>query len=96
MLSILEVSFNVGQAFYAPPGISEHRLATLRKAFIATMKDPATKKEANSRFLPLRWQTNQQVEKAIDETFNSSPKAYKRLAKMLGFDKARKKKKKKK
>ena len=95
MLSILEVSFNVGQAFYAPPGISKDRLATLRKAFIATVKDPATKKEANSRFLPLRWQTNQEVEKAIDETFNADPAAYTKLAKMLGFDKARKKKKKK-
>ncbi len=96
MLKILEVSFNVGQAFYAPPGVDKARLATLRKAFIATMKDPITKKDANTRFLPLRWQTNQQVEAAIDETFNAEPKIHQRLAKMLGFDKARKKKKKKK
>ena len=63
---------------------------------LTNMKDPITKKDANARFLPLRWQTHQQVDVAIDETFNSSPKAYKRLARMLGFDKARKKKKKKK
>jgi len=94
MLDILEVSFNVGQAFYAPPGIAKARLETLRKSFMDTMKDPATRKEADSRFLPLRWQTHQQVEAAIDKTFNSRPEAYKTLAKMLGFNKPRKKKKK--
>ncbi len=95
MLDILEVSFNVGQAFFAPPGIARARLETLRKAFVDTMNDPATKKDTSARSLPLRWQTHQQVQKAIDNTFNASPKAYKKLAKMLGFDKARKKKKKK-
>lgn len=93
MLDILEVSFNVGQAFYAPPRISSARLDTLRTAFVNTMKDPATEKEASSRALPLRWQTHQEVAAAIDRTFNSRPEAYKTLAKMLGFDKARKKKK---
>ncbi len=96
MLDVLEANFNVGQAFFAPPGIAKARLATLRKAFVATMKDPATKKATSARFLPLRWQTHQQVEKAIETTFNTPPKVYKKLAKMLGFDKARKKKKKKK
>ena len=93
MLDILEISFNVGQAFYAPPGISKERLATLRSAFIATMKDPAILKDTEARNLPLRWQTADQVHSAIAEVLKIDPKAFKKLSHMLGFDVVKKKKK---
>ena len=94
MLDILEVSFNVGQAFYAPNNLPKGRLATLRKAFWATVKDPATISSAKKRYLPMRSQTPEQVLSAIDKVFKKPPQSFKKLAKMLGFDKKRKKKKK--
>lgn len=94
MLDILEVSFNVGQAFYAPNNLPSGRLAALRKAFWATVKDPATIKEASKRHLPMRSQTPEQVLAAIDKVFKKPPQAFAQLSEMLGFNKKKKKKKK--
>ncbi len=94
MLDILEVSFNVGQAFYAPNGLPAGRLDKLRTAFLAAVKDPALRIDAQKRFLPMNYQTHQEVLKSIQKVFNKPPSAFKALAKMLGFDKAKKKKKK--
>lgn len=94
MLDILEISFNVGQAFYAPNNLPSGRLKTLRTAFLATVKDPLTRKEAAKRYLPMRYQTHQEVLASIDKVFKKPPETFKALAKMLGFDKSRKKKKK--
>ncbi len=93
MLDILEVSFNVGQAFYAPNNLPPGRLATLRKAFWATVKNPATIKEASSRYLPMNSQTPEQVLAAIDKVFKKPPQAFAELSTMLGFNKQKKKKK---
>ncbi len=67
----------------------------MRTAFLATVKDPATKKDASKRFLPMRYQTHKEVLSAIDKVFKKPPQAFATLAKMLGFDKPRKKRKKK-
>ena len=93
MLDILEVSFNVGQAFYAPNNLPSGRLATLRKAFWATVKDPATIAAAKKRYLPMRSQTPEQVLAAIEKVFKKPPQAFAELSKMLGFNKKKKKKK---
>ena len=92
MLDILEVSFNVGQAFYAPYNLPPGCLATLRKAFLATVKNPATIKEASSRYLPINSQTPEQVLAAIDKVFKKPPQAFAELSTMLGFNKQKKKK----
>lgn len=92
MLDILEVSFNVGQAFYAPNNLPPGRLAALRKAFWATVKDPATIAEADKRFLPMRSQTPEEVLAAIDKVFKKPPQAFAQLSQMLGFNKKKKKK----
>ena len=94
MLDILEVSFNVGQAFYAPNDMPNGRLGELRKAFWATVKDPATIKEADSRFLPMNSQTPEEVLAAIEKVFKKPPQAFAQLSEMLGFNKKKKKKKK--
>jgi len=93
MLDILEVSFNVGQAFYAPPNLPKGRLGTLRKAFWSTVKDPKTITEAGKRHLPMRSQTPEQVVAAIEKVFKKPPQAFAQLSNMLGFNKPRKKKK---
>jgi len=93
MLDILEVSFNVGQAFYAPNNLPSGRLDALRTAFIAAVKDPALKAEADKRYLPMHYQTHEEVLQAIQHVFNKPPQAFAQLSKMLGFDAKKKKKK---
>ena len=96
MYDLLDVSFQVGQAFYAPPGVPKARVDVLRTAFAAMAKDPATIASAKKRRVPMNVRTAAQVEAAIKKGFGASPAAVTKLAQMLGFDKARKKKKKKK
>ena len=96
MYDLLDVSFQVGQAFYAPPGTPKATVGILRKAFEAMVKDPKTIASAKKRRVPMNSRTAAQIEAAIAKGFSASPKAVSGLAKMLGFDKARKKKKKKK
>ena len=96
MYDLLDVSFQVGQAFYAPPGTPKATVAILRKAFAAMVKDPKTIASAKKRRVPMNSRTAAQIEAAIAKGFSASPAAVSGLAKMLGFDKARKKKKKKK
>lgn len=55
LYELLEVNFNVGQAFFAPPGTPNAVMAVLRKAFDALKTDPAIIKEAEQRgveFMP--------------------------------------------
>jgi tripartite-type tricarboxylate transporter receptor subunit TctC len=87
MLDILEVSFNVGQAFFAPPGVPAERVAVLRKAFADMVKDPRTLDDANKRRVPLNSRTDEEVAASINKGFGASPEAAKTLRKMLGFDK---------
>ena len=77
MLDILEISFLVGQVIYAPPCISKARLAELRIGFIATVQDKALLEDANKRHLPMKWQTNKQVQTSIDNIFKKPPTALK-------------------
>jgi len=95
MYDLLDVSFQVGQAFYVPPGVSKARVDVLRKAFVAMVNDPVTIASAKKRRIPMNTRTAAQIEAAIKKGFSASPAAVNGLAKMLGFDKARKKKKKK-
>ncbi len=96
MYDLLDVSFQVGQAFYVPPGTPKARVDVLRTAFAAMVNDPATRASAKKRRVPMNVRTAAQIEAAIKKGFSASPAAVTGLAKMLGFDKPRKKKKKKK
>ena len=96
MYDLLDVSFQVGQAFYVPPGTPKARVEVLRKAFGAMVNDPVTRASAKKRRIPMNTRTAAEIEAAIKKGFSASPAAVQGLAKMLGFDKPRKKKKKKK
>ena len=51
MAEMLETGPKVGHGFYLPPGVPADRVAALRAAFAATMKDPVYLKEAKDRNL---------------------------------------------
>jgi hypothetical protein len=55
MYELLELNLNVGQGFYAPPGVPNETLAVLRRAFAEFARDPQVRKEAISQ-MGLEWE----------------------------------------
>lgn len=87
MLDLLEQNFNVGQAFYVPPGVPKDRVTLLRNSFTAMLKDPAMIAEAKKRGVPTFSRSWQQVEQAVQVGFNSRKEVQEKLATVLGFRK---------
>lgn len=87
MLDLLEQNFNVGQAFYVPPGVPRDRVDLLRKAFAAMLEDPAMIAEAKKRGVPTFSRSWQEVEAAVQVGFNSRKEVQEKLATILGFRK---------
>lgn len=87
MLGLVEVGFNIGQAFYMPPGTPEERVAAMRKAFTAMLKDKDLLAEAAKRNVPVNPRTWEDNVKVVNEAFNVEPEVPEKLAEILGFDK---------
>jgi tripartite-type tricarboxylate transporter receptor subunit TctC len=68
---------NMARPFAVPPGIPAVRLAVLRDAFDATMKDPDFLAEAHTADLEVRPVTGVAVEALIKEIYASPPEAIK-------------------
>jgi tripartite-type tricarboxylate transporter receptor subunit TctC len=85
-----------GKIFITPPGVPADRLAALREAFAATMKDPAFKKmmkKIKKKVDPRSWQ---EAAALIKGTLSASPEVVARVRKFVKPRKRKKKKKKKK
>lgn len=90
MLRLLEVGFDIGQAFYLPPGTPKATVDTVRKAFTALISDKEMLAEAERRKVPVNSATWQENEKVVNEAFNVDKAVAKKLAGILGFDKSKK------
>jgi tripartite-type tricarboxylate transporter receptor subunit TctC len=85
---LIELNFNVGQAFYAPPGVAAEPVSILRKAFAAMLRDPALVKEIEKRRVEFHPQSWQDVQRQIDEGFKSAePAVVERLKAVMGTKK---------
>jgi tripartite-type tricarboxylate transporter receptor subunit TctC len=71
---------SIARPFAAPPGIPAARVAALRTAFDATMKDPDFLAEAERLALEVRPVTGAAVETLIKEVYASPPAVVKRAA----------------
>jgi tripartite-type tricarboxylate transporter receptor subunit TctC len=87
MLRLLEVGFDIGQAFYLPPGTPKARVDAVRLAFTKLIKDPELIAEAAKRKVPLNTQTWQEATKVVDDAYKVEPAIASRLSKILGFSK---------
>lgn len=93
MLGLLEVGFNIGQAFYLPPGTPKAKVSAIRKAFTSLLKVKAMLAEAAKRRVLINsrpWKDNVKV---VNAAFNVDKKVSKNLGKILGLKKGKKKKK---
>ena len=87
MLSLLEVGFEIGQAFYLPAGTPKARVDALRVAFASMLKDPAMKAEADSRKVPMITGTWQRATKVVENAYKVEPAVANKLSEILGFKK---------
>jgi tripartite-type tricarboxylate transporter receptor subunit TctC len=76
-LKLIVARQSIARPFAAPPGVPAERLAILRSAFAATMKDPDFLTEARAANLDIRPVTGDAVEALIKELYASPPAAIK-------------------
>jgi tripartite-type tricarboxylate transporter receptor subunit TctC len=80
--NMLKVYFGpneMGRPYVGPPDIPKDRLEAMRRAFDATMKDPAYMKEAASQKMEIDPLTGEEMQKLMVSFYGSSPELIKRL-----------------
>jgi tripartite-type tricarboxylate transporter receptor subunit TctC len=73
--ALISLNFEVGQGFYAPPGVPADRVAILRKAFADMLADPSTREECEKRKLDFQAVSAKEVEKIINDGFKAAAPA---------------------
>ncbi len=84
---VLELFFMraaLGRPFIAPPGVPEDRVALLRKAFDATVKDPAFNEEAAKQSFTAEPMTGDELAQAVKRAYDMPPAVIKQTAEVLG------------
>jgi tripartite-type tricarboxylate transporter receptor subunit TctC len=65
IFAFLASSMELGRPLLAPPGVPAERVAVLRRAFDATMQDPAFLKEADGLGFEVAAQSGEQIERKV-------------------------------
>ncbi len=96
MLDFMEAPAYVGHGFFAPPGVPADRVAALKKAFVATVNDPAFRAEAKKRRMIVNPVSAEKIQSVIERAMATPEPLLAKFRKMvkIGPPKARKKKKK--
>src|SRR5206468_3833216 len=73
-IEFLYAGQGIGRPFFAPPGLAPEILATMRRAFDATMKDPEFVAEVGQKKLTLEPEDGEFLERLINRIY-ATPKA---------------------
>lgn len=73
VMDLVSISNEFGRFYYLPPGVPKDRVAAWRKAFAATLKDPALLVEAKKRKVPIEFVPHTRLEQLLDQ-LHSAPK----------------------
>ncbi|MFN4283556.1 MAG: Bug family tripartite tricarboxylate transporter substrate binding protein [Alphaproteobacteria bacterium] len=82
-LEVIYANQKLGRPFIAPPGMPEDRKAALRRAFDATMTDPAFVSDAARQNVELQPLTGEQMEKVLRDAYGSAPAVLARVAELV-------------
>jgi hypothetical protein len=85
IMEFLAVPSLIGRNLTAPEGVPQNRIAALRKAFAATMKDPAFLAEAKKRKLEISPVSGVEVEKIVRKLFTASAEMIGKIKAAIGF-----------
>ena len=83
VLKFLFSQMQVARMYAVAPEVPKNRVAILRKAFTATMKDPAFVKDAKRRKTDIQWSTGAATAKVVRSLYESDPKAIARVSAAL-------------
>ncbi|MGH6771840.1 MAG: Bug family tripartite tricarboxylate transporter substrate binding protein [Xanthobacteraceae bacterium] len=83
-VTLISASSEFGRAVFAPPGIPADRLAALRKAFDAAIKDPALLADAKKRKLVIEPQNGAKLQKTTADVVSASPEAIAYARQLMG------------
>lgn len=75
----LSAPISFARAIIAPPNVSPGRVTLLRRAFDATMKDPALLEDAKKQGIDISPLPGEEVQKVVDRTLNTPPETIARL-----------------
>jgi tripartite-type tricarboxylate transporter receptor subunit TctC len=95
ILAFYSSNTELGRPIAAPPGVPADRLTALRRAFDATMKDPAFMAEANKQGFEINALTGEELTERVVELGNTPAAIVDRTEALLGPKPKKKKKKKK-
>ena len=84
VLNLIGGAINIGRPFLAPPGVPDERVALLRKAFDATVTDPAFVADADKQRLTVIPLSGDEVAEIVKATVNASPAVIERAKKVMG------------
>lgn len=87
MLKLISSRSAIGRPIAAPPGVPKDRIAALRKAYIATMNDPAFKADVKKRRLLNEWRTGEDVQKIMSSMLATPKSLVNKTRETLGFPK---------
>lgn len=90
-LKFLFSQMQVARMFAAAPGTPKARVALLRKAFTAAMKDPAFVKDAKRSRTDIKWSTGAATEKVVNQLYASDPEVVARISSALKAPAAKRK-----
>jgi tripartite-type tricarboxylate transporter receptor subunit TctC len=79
MLTLYFGPNEMGRPYIGPPNVPKDRLMAIRRAFDATMKDPAYLAEAKTQKMDVDPMTGEEMEKLIQSFYASSPELVQRL-----------------
>jgi tripartite-type tricarboxylate transporter receptor subunit TctC len=86
MVRFLEVAQNVGMAFALPPDVPPARAAALRKAFVATLADPALIEDAKKRNMEVELVPGERLEEIIRDAYATPKPIVEKLRGIVGFE----------
>ena len=84
VLELIFTKYQMGRPFFAPPGVPADRVAALRAAFDATLKDPALLADAKQQRLEIRPVSGRDVQAMIAKLYGMPEELAKRARDVLG------------
>jgi len=92
MVGFLHTTMKLGRAVNTPPGVPMERVAALRKAFDATMKVSAFRKDLAKRKMPFNPATGAELQTLVEGAMATSPELVAQMRVLLKPPKRKKKK----
>lgn len=92
MVAFLHTTMKLGRSVNTPPGVPMERIAALRKAFDAAMKDPAVRRDLAKRKMPFNPSSGADLQAFVGKAMKTSPELVQRMRELLSPPKRKKKK----